>query len=156
MEMMVGEGRVCGELIKGFNVLGEARKMSSVKLGEPYTKRDISRANGFPVYLHPLPWQPRTEKKRPVNRTVFNLLVKDVHLRTVYVSEFMAWMSSAFAARWEPYVLLSNNCQHFQAELQAGGLGAAKSHSRRFSSTRRETWRGAARISSTARWRWRI
>lgn len=32
----------------------------------------------------------------------------------------MAWMGSSLAARWEPYALFSNNCQHFQSELQAG------------------------------------
>ena len=50
------------------------------------------------------------------------------------MSDFLAWMGSSFAARWEKYALLTNNCQHFQSELQAGcGLGAANmSHSMGF------------------------
>lgn len=34
--MLVGKGRVCGELIKGFNVYGDARKMTHVKLGQHF------------------------------------------------------------------------------------------------------------------------
>ena len=42
--------------------------------------------------------------------------------KPITVQDLLDWMGSSLASRWEPYGLVLNNCQHFQAELQVTRL----------------------------------